>query len=166
MYRAIVLLLLIMFCGSCYYGTGFGEKWNTPKEFVSQTPVPAAVYAKDRRTLLGQLYEYLDAHEKSFHSNEYFDSTIIIIDTILYSPNFNKLATFVITKNPTYRLISPNETYRWYYNAYCYLGMRDSLTDTFNLKWLTKFYGNSQALINNFIRLMRREYGVTVTVVQ
>lgn len=135
------LISIILFIGaSCQYGTGVGEKIHTPKEFLNQVVPDPEIYSKDSIQLLRQLRGYLGEHEQSFHSKTYFDSTELIIDTILYNNAFNKLAVFVLAKNPTYRQLIPDKNHDWYYDAYCYLGIKRPLSDTFELKWLKNFY--------------------------
>jgi len=101
-------------------------RWNrdTPKAYLNHTAADKKKYAQDTEDILKKLQYFLKNHQKSFHSKEYFDSTQLSMDTILYSPDFTKLAVFVIAKNPTSRQLAPDERYDWYYNAYCYLGIR------------------------------------------
>lgn len=132
---------IALFLGaSCQYGTGVGEKRNTEKEFLNHTINSKQNYFQDSIKLLDQLNLYLQNHEQSFHSKAYFDSTELILDTILYSIDFNKIALFVITKNPTYRQLAPDIDHEWYYDAFCYLAIRKSGSDSFDLKWLKNFY--------------------------
>ena len=86
------------------------------------------------------MHNLLSNHEQSFYIKDYFDSTQIMIDSILYSTDFNKLAVFVITKNPTYRQLDPNKKYDWYYDGYCYLGVREN--DSIDLNWIEGGYSN------------------------
>lgn len=121
---------------SCHFGPGSGKSISTPREFLNIATPNVQVYGKDKRIISEQLQVFLATKTESFYSKEYFDSTDLIIDTILYSPDFNKIALFVMTKNPTYRLRYSEKTDPWYYNSYCYLGKRQN--DTLNLAWLTR----------------------------
>lgn len=64
-----------------------------------------------------------------------------MIDTILYSPDLNKLAILFITKHPTSRQLIPTKNKGYYYNATTYLGVRQK--DTISLSWLGPNFSNS-----------------------
>jgi hypothetical protein len=128
---------------ACQYGTGVGMKIHTPPNFLNHTTVERSGYLKDSNAIIRQLRIYLKNHHQSFYKNEYFDSTEIIIDTILYSIDHNKIASFVIAKTPMNRRneIAQNRQASHWYDAYCYLGIRvDTPGNTFRLKWLKRFY--------------------------
>ena len=144
--RIIFIVVFILF-GLIYWYFKYVDGWlefrkntDTPKEFLSHTLIKKGDYSKDSIEVLKQLTYLLHKHQESFFLKDYFDSTLLIIDTILYSPNFNKLAIFVITKNPTYRQLMPNNHYNWYYYGYCYLGIREK--KAINLTWINGGYGN------------------------
>ena len=63
-------------------------------------------------------------HEASFQNPEYFDSTKLYLDTVLYDSTFNKVALFVIAENPVHRNPYSDSKLPYYYNANCYLGKR------------------------------------------
>jgi hypothetical protein len=63
-------------------------------------------------------------HESSFQNPEYFDSTKLYLDTVLYDRTFNKVALFVIAENPVHRNPYSDSKLPYYYNANCYLGKR------------------------------------------
>lgn len=137
----ITFLGIVLFIGgACQYHTGVGEKDYTEEQYLNHSVNSKDNYLKDSAQLLNQLSKYLKNHDQSFYSKAYFDSTELILDTILYSPNFNKIALFVITKNPTYRQLVPDKNYIWYYDAFCYLAIRRFDVDSFDLKWLKNFY--------------------------
>lgn len=134
---SILLFATLIITASCNFRTGAGETRITPKEFLNLTKVNPAIYIQDKDTIFHQIQHFLSTHSKSFYSKEYFDLTILGIDTILYSPDQNKIAVFIFTKNPITRQLDPNIKYKHYYDASCYLGKR--LKDTFDLKWLDRF---------------------------
>jgi hypothetical protein len=146
MKRKSVLIIASLFLICLTYGyfkyvhgwMEFHKKTDTPKDYLSNTVIKKEDYIRDSVTLLIEFQKFLRNHQNSFYKKEYFDSTQLIIDTIMYSPDFNKVAVFVITKNPTFRQLTPNKDFSSYYDAYCYLGIR--LNDGFNLKWLRRFY--------------------------
>ena len=119
----------------------FRKNTDTPDQFLNKTVAKKEDYTKDSLTISTKLKALLLQHEDFFYSKEYFEGTDIIIDTILYSPDFNKLAVLVLTKNPTSRQLMPTENEMWYYNATSYLGVRQS--DTISLSWLGPSFTNS-----------------------
>ena len=146
--KTIFIIISVIFLGIAFsyfsniYGwLKFRKNSDTPKEFLSHAVIKKEGYSKDSIEVLKQLQYLLNNHEQSFYIKDYLESTQLIIDTILYSPDFNKLAVLVITKNPTYRQLIPNTKYDWYYDGYCYLGIRGN--DTINLTWITGGYSNS-----------------------
>jgi hypothetical protein len=98
-------------------------------------------YTKDSLAISQNLKALMLRHEDFFYSEEYFEGTDIIIDTIIYSPDFNKLAILFMTKNPTSRQLMPTENEDFYYNATAYLGVRQK--DTISLSWLGPNFSNS-----------------------
>ena len=79
--------------------------------------------------------------EDFLNNKSYSESTELIIDSIIYSPDFNRLAIFLITKNSTSKQLMPNKEYEWYYEATCYLGQREN--DTIRLNWIGPSFTNS-----------------------
>ena len=84
--------------------------------------------------------EQLSKHDEFFHNTAFFDSTEIIIDTIVYNPTYDRLAILIIAKNPTYRNIGL-EKGKWYYDATCYLGVRKD--NDVELSWIGPSFTNS-----------------------
>jgi hypothetical protein len=131
-----IRLFAIIFClGFTYYYLKNGLGWlefrkntDTPKEFLNHAVNGSSGYTKDSIEVIRQLKNLLLNHKGSFHSPDYFDYTELIIDSLLYSPDLNKLAVFVIAKNPTYRQLLPDSQHPWYYNATSYLGVRQNDT--------------------------------------
>lgn len=112
---------------------------STPTEFKSYTIVDDSVYEMDRISTLRVLQKKLKNHQASFFSKEYFDSTRLLIDTIMYDSSRQKRAVFVLAENPTTRQSGPNNDHKIYYNAYCYLFERKNQADTFTAKWFNVF---------------------------
>jgi hypothetical protein len=120
-YLLLILVLHVFVSTSCNYR---GIKERTPKEFLNNVVISKKEYKKDSVEIIKQLEEFLEGHENFFYSKEYYDSTQLFVDSIIYSPDFNKLVVFLITQNPTYRQLGPDKKHKWYYNANCYLGIR------------------------------------------
>lgn len=141
--RKLFLLnsLLSFFIISCHYGTGVGERKFTPQKFLNHTKISREDYLKDSNTIIAILGTYLNNHEQSFYNKEYFHSTGIIIDTILYNMNFNKIAVFVIAKTPMYgrKEVARAKNANYWYDAYCYIGIRiGTVRSGFKLKWVKR----------------------------
>jgi hypothetical protein len=134
MFRYIIFFLLSF--ASC---TGNSQQVETSKEFINNITVDDSVYTKDSATIVAALYSKLQNHESSFYNKEYFDSTKLIIDKILYDSTKNKIAVFVLVENPMSRRKYPDLNYKVYYSSYCYLGKRTE-ADNFELKWFNTFY--------------------------
>jgi hypothetical protein len=140
---SVVLLGLTFYYFKNIYGwLEFRRNTDTPDQFLNKTVVKKKKdYTKDSLTISNNLKELLLRHEDFFYSKEYFEGTVIIIDTIIYSPDFNKLAVLVLTKNPTSRQLTPTENEMWYYDATSYLGVRRR--DTISLSRLGPDFTNS-----------------------
>ncbi len=135
MFRIIVFFLLALI--SCNESD---KQKKTPKEFVSAVVVDKAIYLGDSTSIVADLYKKMKNHEASFTNPEYYDSTVLVIDTIIYDPSLNKIAVFVIAKNPTYRNPHSDSKLPYYYNANCYLGKRMQVDSSiFELKQLGPF---------------------------
>jgi hypothetical protein len=153
MSRFIVFFIILLI--AC---NGNDQQTVTPKEFLNHVIVNDTVYSKDSVAIIADLYTKLKNHEASFTNQEYFDSTVLVIDTIMYDSSQNKIAAFVIAQNPSYRNPYRQTDTPYYYNASCYLGKR-ILQDSsrFELKDTGPFY------LNNFgekevIKKAIREY--------
>jgi hypothetical protein len=134
----IYLITLFLSFNSC---EGVGERKYTPKEFLNHIVIQKENYSKDSVEIIRQLQNFLKRHDDFFYSKAYFEGTQIIIDSIIYSPDFNKLAVFVITKNPTSRQLLPDKKHDWYYDGTCYLGLRQN--DTICLSRIGPNFSNS-----------------------
>jgi len=149
----IVSLALIYWFFKYFYGwMEFRKNTDTPREFLNHTVVSKKDYFKDSVEIWDKLRSSLLSREDFFSNRAYFDSTEVIIDSIVYSPDLKKIAAIVIVKNPTYRQLMPDKKYDWYYDATCYLGIKQN--DTITISWLGPVYTNSynKQNISNDIR--------------
>lgn len=135
-FQAFLLISFLFY--SC---EGVKLKKYTPKEFLNHNVTKKEDYAKDSSEVVRHLKDLLLKREDFFNNKAYFDSTQLIIDSIIYSPDFNKLAVFAITKNPVKKQLAPDDNYEWYYDATCYLGVRQN--DMISLSWLGPSFTNS-----------------------
>lgn len=113
-------LCCVMLLASCDRFKRSGSKWS------NNFPIADISYTEDSIRIIRQLKVDLKAHKGFFSSREYSDSTQIIVDTVIYNSTYSKLAVFIIAKNPTSRQLLPDTRSDWYYNATCYLGIRES----------------------------------------
>jgi hypothetical protein len=150
----ILALLVVTFVYLIFIRGWMEFRWNrdTPKAFLSHVEIKKENYSKDSVEIWKQLHYFLSNHKQSFYNKEYFDSTQVIIDTILYSPNFNKLSVFVITKNPTYRQLIGDKTYDFYYDGYGYFGNKQK--DTIDITWIGPLFlhSHSKQRVSNLLR--------------
>lgn len=119
------------------------------------TKVDVDMYARDKNILELQFKTLVDSHKQSFHSKEYFYSTELEIDTLLYDKSYQRVIVFILIRNPITRQVLPNKNYSWYYDAYCYLGVKQK--EGFQLKWMQPF-----SLINFYNRKEASDYKRTV----
>lgn len=98
------------------------KKSNSKRDVSTESKI----YTEDSTRIISQLSGDLKNGRDFFSSREYFDSTQIIIDTIIYDPKCSKLAVFMMVKNPTRKQLIPDNRSDWYYNANLYLGIRKS----------------------------------------
>jgi hypothetical protein len=134
-YKTFVIIVSMLVLGWTFYyfndiygWSESGKNTDTPDQFLNKTVNKKEDYIKDSSIISLELKNLLLKHEDFFYSKEYFEGTEIIIDTIVYSPNLNKLGILILTKNPTSRQLLPIENETWYYNAITYLGIRQSNT--------------------------------------
>jgi hypothetical protein len=130
----------------------FRKNTDTPEEFLNHTSIKKENYSKDSNGVLKQFRCMLHNREQSFYTKDYFDSTQLIVDSILYNPDFSKLAVLIITKKTKYRQLTPDSNSTWYFDATCYLGIRQG--DSIILSWIGPNFTNSNDLktISNEIR--------------
>lgn len=136
--------LIIIYFTFVYGWLDFRKNTDTPDKFVNQTNISIEDYNKDKSSLTSQFKGLVIKHVDFFSSKEYFEGTEIIIDTILYSPKYDKLVVLIITKNPTSRQLMPDKNGSWYYDATSYLGVRQN--DSIELSWLGPNFSNSSDL--------------------
>ncbi|KQS53399.1 MAG: hypothetical protein DCE86_16610 [Flavobacteriaceae bacterium] len=153
MNKSIIIILLFSQLVSCQNRT----VKETPKEFISKTQAPKSLLSKDSINLVHLIKEEIKLHKGGYHAESYDDDAVIIIDTIMYSPDFNRLVFFIIDKVENKKLypkdwdkekVKPIEKYGnlpyegYHYNAKAYIALR----------------ANGTLQINNFFRLNINDY--------
>jgi len=130
-----IYLLLIGFVGSCQQkqvGT------PTPDEFKYVNSFTREEYLKDSLEIIEKIKVMFNKKDGPYYENGNDSLTKIFIDTILYSPDDNRMATFVITKNSNDKLLSPGSPNEYNYNAHCFIGERKEAEESWNLKWFRR----------------------------
>lgn len=139
---AILLSLSMFLYFKFIYGwMEFRKNTDTPEEYLSQVVIDKDRSIHDKATIVTAFRRLLAKRVDFFSNGAYFDSTEIIIDTIVYSTGFDKMAILLMIKNPTYRQLAPEKNYQWYYDATCYLGVRNK--DSIELSWVGPNFTNS-----------------------
>lgn len=155
----IIVVVLIFLLTSAYlylkyiYGwMEFRKNTDTPGAYLSHVTIGDKGYAKDSIDIAKGLRTLLLNREGFFYNQAYSSDTGLLIDSILYSPDFSKLAVFVITKTAGSKQVLPDTKHDWYYDATCYLGVRQR--DTIALSWIGPVFTNSinKESISNDIR--------------
>ncbi|MBW8361666.1 MAG: hypothetical protein K0M56_05700 [Kaistella sp.] len=143
---AVLVILVVLFLYFRYIYGWYEFKFykETPENYVNNTVINKEKYSSDSAIIVNQVKGFIRNHQEPFHSEEYDKSTQIVVDTILYSPDFKKIGAFIIAKNSTDKQLMPDKNYKWYYNATCYLGMKQE--DSLLLSWIGPNYTNSYDL--------------------
>lgn len=135
-------ILLVFVFTNCQNKTK--SKEPTLDRFKSTVKVPNSLYTNDSAYLVQAIKQEIREHTNAFYSKEYDIDTKIFIDTIMYSPDFNKIVFFIINKNKNenlYKGMSKEEAVKvikennfapyddFHFNGNAYLGYRkgDSL---------------------------------------
>ncbi|WP_133054604.1 hypothetical protein [Niastella populi] len=139
------IIIFIFFFTSCFVKH---KERGTPENFINHVIADASIYSRDSVAILADLYFKMKNHTASFTNPEYFDSTVLFIDTIIYDSSLDKIAVFLVAQNPTCRNPNSRSKLPYYYNANCYLGKRlKKDSSTFDLKCLC---GYSEINFNDY----------------
>jgi hypothetical protein len=147
---------MVTFAIACRGGP---PKKPTDAAFKNKTQVDRSIYARDSVILIQELYRIMRAHEGSFTNKEYYDSTLLVLDTIMYDSSLNKIALFVEARNPTSKNQYADTKTPFYYNASCYLGKRlRNESDSFQLINIGPFFYSNFNSLNMIRRAIREGY--------
>jgi hypothetical protein len=149
----ILFLVVIGYFKFAYGWFEFRGNTDTPRRFLSTSRPDRSIYSKDSSHVIGQLSRFLKEQRGFFNNTAYYKGTQIIIDTIVYSPDYKKMGVLIITKNQSSRLLAPDGKHDLYYDATCYLGVKGG--DTVALTWVGPNLTNSYSMkdISNDLRL-------------
>ncbi len=134
----VVLLLIVTFFSGC------AEKVKvklTPSDYLNTVNVTHEEYSRDSIAILNALNRKLAENQSPYESKKiYTDSTVLIIDSIMYDSSKDKIGIFVIAQNPVFLINQMDFVDSLYYNANCFLGKRIiSRSDSFDLKVMGPF---------------------------
>jgi len=128
-------LLLIGFVGSCQQRQA---GIPTPEKFKYVNSFTRDGYIKDSLEIYEKIKVMINKSEGPYYVKEHDDLTEVFVDTILYSPNANRMATFIITKNSNDKLLSPGSSNEYHYNAHCFIAEKKGSDENWNLKWFRR----------------------------
>lgn len=94
MKKIVIIFFLVCNLGSCQQKI---EK-PTPMEYISKVNVPIETYTIDSINLVKSIKKDILEHKGGYHSKAFDSENVVIIDTIMYSPNNERIFFFVITK--------------------------------------------------------------------
>ncbi|MEM6738287.1 MAG: hypothetical protein AAF620_19680 [Bacteroidota bacterium] len=148
-------LLLIGFLGSCQQKqVGI----PTPDEFKYINTFTREGYLKDSLEINEKIERMINKKEGPYYVKEHDSLTEVFIDTILYSPHNNRIATFVITKNSNDKLLSPGNPNEYHYNAHCFIADRKVSGEEWNLKWFRRLNFTRHETYNYVSEKIRYRY--------
>jgi hypothetical protein len=150
-YKNAIIVIYTFFFSliSCNSGA---EKKLTSDKYINYSVVSTEKYKSDSLLIVNTLRTELQNEEEFFDNSAYNGLTQIIIDSIIYSPDFTKLAAFVVVKNSTENLLYPDPNHPWYYDGTCYLGR--GAGDSLKLYWVGPGFSQSdnEEKVANFLK--------------
>ena len=123
-----LIFLILISCGK-------PEAPKTPAKYRYKTVVEDSIYDQDKEYFKIEVNELIDRREGPFYPDSYELEAEVFIDSILYSPNKLKTIFFAIVKQPNKALEETDGPENSHYNAYCFLGIRDSKGKSWRIKW-------------------------------
>lgn len=147
-FGSIIITLVIFFSALIFYYFKFIYKndlfkipdTRTPVAFLSQVVVTPDRYTADSMLLLEDVKAGILSDKLTFYGHFNHESGLII-DTIVYSPDQQKVAVLILVKNPTSQLEKYPKEYKWYYSGHCFIGKRG--TNSFSIKSYGGFVQNN-----------------------
>ncbi len=125
-------ILLAILCVSCQASN------TTPEKYENKTTVSNELYSMHKSILIDTIRLYINERRKAYHPKENDSLTGIVIDTIVYSPNKDKAAFFVITKNSNDKLLNKGSKDEFHYEARCFIALLDS-TAFKSIRWFSAY---------------------------
>lgn len=140
--RNIFYYTLLLCLLSCKNAT---EKRSTLNKYLNYSTVSKERYKNDSLLIVDKMRVELHKHEEFFDNTSYSDSTQIILDSIIYSPDYLKKAMLVIVRNKTL-------TRHVYYDGTVYLST--GIGDSMKIYWVGPNFSESdnRLTLSNIIK--------------
>ena len=100
--------------------TQCGSRNNTPA--YKSEGIDTTDYAKQLASLKDSIKGFITTKQGPYYPKEFDKETEIFIDTLLLSPQKNKMAFLVITKNSNDKLAEKGEANQYHFDASCFIG--------------------------------------------
>jgi hypothetical protein len=133
---------VILFCFVWYFAIGCNSPNDTPANFKYHDTISRSQHKQNSEELKDSIKVLIREKQGPFYPKEYDSLTEIFVDTILYSPNNRKYASFIITKNSNDKLLDRGSKNEFHYNAFCFIGKLTSESKIGDLTWV-----NAQILV-------------------
>lgn len=162
--KNLILLLLFSFQLTSCQNKVVNE---TPKEYIAKVNVLSETYRKDSLELVNAIRKDIEDHTGGYKSKIYDTESKVIIDTIMYSPNNERIFFFVITKGKNRKLypqeMSDQEMIEaskytrqsldgFYFEGKAYVAYKKN-----DLIFMTQFYGITTARYDNIKSVRKRQ---------
>ena len=121
------------FLSSCTY------QIPTPDKYKYIDTVSKVQYERNKAELMDSIKVLIKTKGGPYYPDENDSSTGIFVDTILYSPNKEKYASFIITKNSNAKLLDKGKPNEYHYNADGFIGRLDRNLDIKDLSWINAY---------------------------
>lgn len=79
-------------------------------------------YAKQIAAAKDSVRAFITAKQGPYYPKEFDDKTEVFIDTLLFSPQRDKILFLVITKNTDDKLLEKGSSNQWHFDASCFIG--------------------------------------------
>ena len=132
MTKALILLLWCL----CYFVLGCNTRNPTPDNYKYFNSVSKEQYQRSQAEIKDSIETLIKGKHDPFQPTENDSLTEIYIDTILYGPNKDKYASFIITGNSNDKLIDKGKKEEYHYNAFCFIGKLTTDSTIKDLTWV------------------------------
>lgn len=127
-------LYILMWIITSSIGCNNVEQGLTPSEYIYKDTVDDKIYNQYKSLLTDSIKSFIKAKGSPYYPKEFDEQTEIFIDTILFSPQRNRIAFFVITKNSNDKLLNKGSEDEYHYDANCFVGQLED--DFWDIRWL------------------------------
>jgi hypothetical protein len=117
------------------YGCGIAQN-RTPEKYQYISIVNEGIYQKNKIALVDSIHVMIKRNIDPYNSVENDLETKIFVDSILYSPQGDKIAFFVLTGNSNDKLIHKGNKSEFHYDAHCFIGHINKDYQLLDMTWL------------------------------